>query len=72
MNLIIAEPYKKSPLGGLALGPLFEKAGFLKGDFQILPGDGLTGTCKSYMDKDDSFTLLTGQISSIRSVSTGK
>ncbi|EXJ73038.1 uncharacterized protein A1O5_04187 [Cladophialophora psammophila CBS 110553] len=43
-NLFIAEPYKKSPLSALALGPVFEKSGFPKGDFQVLPRDGSTGT----------------------------
>jgi acyl-CoA reductase-like NAD-dependent aldehyde dehydrogenase len=42
-NVIIAKPSEKSPLSALALGPLFEEAGFPKGVFQVLTGDGSTG-----------------------------
>ena len=37
------KPSEKSPLGALALGPLFEEAGFPKGVYQVLTGDGSTG-----------------------------
>ncbi|KAL7931897.1 aldehyde dehydrogenase [Trichoderma chlorosporum] len=42
-NVLIVKPSEKSPLGSLAVGPLFEEAGFPTGVVQILPGDGRTG-----------------------------
>lgn len=42
-NVIIVKPSEKTPLGSLAIGPLFEKAGFPPGVVQILSGDGSTG-----------------------------
>ncbi|EXJ75064.1 uncharacterized protein A1O5_01760 [Cladophialophora psammophila CBS 110553] len=42
-NVLIVKPSEKTPLGSLALGPLFKKAGFPPGVLQILPGDGSTG-----------------------------
>lgn len=37
------QPSEKSPLGSLAVAPLFEEAGFPPGVVQVLPGDGKTG-----------------------------
>ncbi|KAF7194858.1 Aldehyde dehydrogenase [Pseudocercospora fuligena] len=42
-NVIIVKPSEKTPLGSLALGPLFEKAGFPKGVVQVITGAGETG-----------------------------
>lgn len=42
-NVLIVKPSEKTPLGSLALGPLFEQAGFPPGVVQILSGDGSTG-----------------------------
>lgn len=42
-NVLIVKPSEKSPLGSLALGPLFAEAGFPKGVVQVLSGDGTTG-----------------------------
>lgn len=42
-NVIIVKPSEKSPLGSLAVAPLFEEAGFPKGVVQVLTGDGSTG-----------------------------
>ena len=42
-NVLIVKPSEKTPLGSLALGPLFEQAGFPSGVLQVLTGDGSTG-----------------------------
>lgn len=42
-NVLIVKPSEKSPLGSLAVAPLFEKAGFPPGVIQVLTGDGSTG-----------------------------
>ncbi|CRG88849.1 hypothetical protein PISL3812_05884 [Talaromyces islandicus] len=42
-NTIIIKPSEYSPLGSLAIGPLFEAAGFPKGVFQVVTGAGDTG-----------------------------
>lgn len=42
-NVLIVKPSEKTPLGSLALGPLFEQAGFPPGVLQVLSGDGSTG-----------------------------
>jgi acyl-CoA reductase-like NAD-dependent aldehyde dehydrogenase len=42
-NVLIVKPSEKSPLGSLAVAPLFEEAGFPPGVVQVLPGDGSTG-----------------------------
>ncbi|KAF3074146.1 Retinal dehydrogenase 1 [Trichoderma lentiforme] len=42
-NVLIVKPSEKSPLGSLAVAPLFEEAGFPPGVVQVLPGDGKTG-----------------------------
>lgn len=42
-NVLIVKPSEKTPLGSLAMGPLFEQAGFPPGVVQILTGDGSTG-----------------------------
>lgn len=42
-NVMIVKPSEKTPLGSLALGPLFEQAGFPPGVVQVLSGDGSTG-----------------------------
>ena len=42
-NVLIVKPSEKTPLGSLAMGPMFEKAGFPPGVIQVLPGDGTTG-----------------------------
>ena len=41
--MLIVKPSEKSPLGSLAVAPLFEEAGFPPGVIQVLPGDGSTG-----------------------------
>ena len=64
-NVLIVKPSEKTPLGSLAMGPMFEKAGFPPGVIQILPGDGTTGALLAkHMDiRKISFT---------GSVNTGK
>jgi acyl-CoA reductase-like NAD-dependent aldehyde dehydrogenase len=42
-NTLIVKPSEKSPLGSLALAPLFELAGFPKGVVQVVTGHGATG-----------------------------
>ncbi|KAH8697582.1 aldehyde dehydrogenase domain-containing protein [Talaromyces proteolyticus] len=42
-NTIIMKPSEYSPLGSLAIAPLFEAAGFPKGVFQVVTGAGDTG-----------------------------
>ncbi|EME78748.1 uncharacterized protein MYCFIDRAFT_178857 [Pseudocercospora fijiensis CIRAD86] len=42
-NVIIVKPSEKTPLGSLALAPLFEKAGIPKGVVQVITGAGETG-----------------------------
>lgn len=42
-NTIIVKPSEKTPLGTLAIGPLFELAGIPKGVVQILTGAGSSG-----------------------------
>ncbi|KAH8820228.1 Aldehyde/histidinol dehydrogenase [Xylogone sp. PMI_703] len=42
-NVLIVKPSEKSPLGSLAVAPLFEEAGFPPGVLQVIPGDGSTG-----------------------------
>ncbi|PWY86583.1 aldehyde dehydrogenase [Aspergillus sclerotioniger CBS 115572] len=42
-NVLIVKPSEKSPLGSLAIMPLFEAAGFPPGVIQVLTGDGRTG-----------------------------
>lgn len=42
-NVIIIKPSEKSPLGSLALAPVFEEAGFPKGVVQVVTGNGSTG-----------------------------
>lgn len=42
-NVMIIKQSEKTPLGALAVAPLFEKAGFPKGVVQVLTGDGSTG-----------------------------
>lgn len=46
-NVIIVKPSEKSPLGSLAVAPLFEEAGFPRGVVQVLTGDGSTGALLS-------------------------
>ncbi|KAJ5085670.1 hypothetical protein N7532_010441 [Penicillium argentinense] len=42
-NVLILKPSEQSPLGSMAIAPLFEAAGFPKGVFQVLTGAGDTG-----------------------------
>ena len=42
-NVLIVKPSEKTPLGSLAVAPLFEKAGFPKGCIQVVTGAGETG-----------------------------
>lgn len=42
-NAVILKPSEKSPLIGMKIGELFERAGFAKGLVTILPGDSRTG-----------------------------
>lgn len=46
-NVLIVKPSEKSPLGSLAIAPLFEEAGFPKGVVQVLTGAGTTGALLS-------------------------
>lgn len=46
-NVLIVKPSEKTPLGSLALAPLFEKAGFPKGVIQVITGAGQTGALLS-------------------------
>ncbi|KAM5344310.1 hypothetical protein ACJ41O_012847 [Fusarium nematophilum] len=46
-NTVIFKPSEKSPLGTLALAPLFAEAGFPVGVVQVLTGDHTTGTLLS-------------------------
>jgi acyl-CoA reductase-like NAD-dependent aldehyde dehydrogenase len=42
-NVMIIKPSEKTPLGSLAVAPLFEKAGFPPGVIQVITGPGSTG-----------------------------
>ncbi|OAA65378.1 Aldehyde/histidinol dehydrogenase [Niveomyces insectorum RCEF 264] len=42
-NVFILKPSEQSPLGSLAMGPLFAAAGFPPGVFQVVTGAGETG-----------------------------
>ncbi|KAH6871230.1 aldehyde dehydrogenase mitochondrial precursor [Thelonectria olida] len=42
-NVMIVKPSEKTPLGSLAVAPLFEKAGFPPGVVQVITGPGSTG-----------------------------
>lgn len=42
-NVIIVKPSEKTPLGSLAIAPLFEKAGIPKGVVQVVTGPGDVG-----------------------------
>lgn len=42
-NVMILKPSEKTPLGSLAAGSLFEKAGFPPGVIQVITGPGSTG-----------------------------
>ncbi|KAI8937404.1 hypothetical protein NX059_005130 [Plenodomus lindquistii] len=42
-NVMIIKPSEKTPLGSLAVVPLFEKAGFPPGVVQVITGPGSTG-----------------------------
>jgi aldehyde dehydrogenase (NAD+)/retinal dehydrogenase len=42
-NVMIVKPSEKTPLGSLAIAPLFEKAGFPPGVVQVITGPGSTG-----------------------------
>jgi acyl-CoA reductase-like NAD-dependent aldehyde dehydrogenase len=42
-NVLIVKPSEKTPLGTLAIAPLFEAAGFPKGCIQVVTGAGPTG-----------------------------
>lgn len=42
-NVLIVKPSEKTPLGTLAIAPLFEKAGFPAGVIQVVTGPGSTG-----------------------------
>jgi acyl-CoA reductase-like NAD-dependent aldehyde dehydrogenase len=46
-NVMIVKPSEKTPLGSLALAPLFEQAGFPKGCIQVITGGGETGALLS-------------------------
>ncbi|OQE25164.1 hypothetical protein PENSTE_c006G05868, partial [Penicillium steckii] len=46
-NVFILKPSENSPLGSLAIAPLFEAAGIPKGVFQVLTGAGDTGALLS-------------------------
>jgi aldehyde dehydrogenase (NAD+)/retinal dehydrogenase len=41
-NVLIVKPSEKTPLGSLAMGPLFEQAGFPPGVLQVLTGELLS------------------------------
>jgi aldehyde dehydrogenase (NAD+) len=43
-NCFILKPSEKTPFASLALGPLIVEAGFPPGVFQVLSGDGITGS----------------------------
>lgn len=43
-NCFILKPSEKTPFASLALGPLIVEAGFPPGVFQVLSGDGVTGS----------------------------
>lgn len=64
-NVLIVKPSEKTPLGSLALAPLFEQAGFPKGCIQVITGAGETGALlSSHMRiRKVSFTgsILTGK-----------
>lgn len=64
-NVLIVKPSEKSPLGSLAVAPLFEKAGFPPGVVQVLTGAGPTGALLSSH-------MRVRKISFTGSVATGK
>jgi aldehyde dehydrogenase (NAD+)/retinal dehydrogenase len=58
-NTLILKPSEQSPLGSLAIAPLFEAAGFPKGVFQVLTGAGETGALlASHMRIRKVFTTI--------------
>ncbi|CAG8015586.1 unnamed protein product [Penicillium olsonii] len=84
-NVLIVKPSEKSPLGSLAVGPLFEKAGFPPGVVQVLTGDGSTGArlashmrvrkvrfTRHFSKSMKGYTNQTQKISFTGSVATGK
>ncbi|KAM6510442.1 hypothetical protein FSOLCH5_010882 [Fusarium solani] len=46
-NVMIVKPSEKTPLGSLAVAPLFQKAGFPPGVVQVITGPGSTGALLS-------------------------
>lgn len=64
-NVMIVKPSEKTPLGTLALGPLFEIAGFPSGVVQVLTGGGHVGELLARH-------MRIRKISFTGSVSTGK
>ena len=83
--MLIVKPSEKSPLGSLAVGPLFEKAGFPPGVVQVLTGDGSTGArlashmrvrkvrfTRHFSKSMKGYTNQTQKISFTGSVATGK
>ncbi|KAJ5678631.1 aldehyde dehydrogenase domain-containing protein [Penicillium macrosclerotiorum] len=64
-NTLILKPSELSPLGSLAIAPLFAAAGFPKGVFQVLTGAGETGAMLSSH-------MRIRKISFTGSVATGK
>jgi len=64
-NVLIVKPSEKTPLGSLAVAPLFEKAGFPPGVIQVLTGPGSTGALLAEH-------MRIRKISFTGSISTGK
>lgn len=64
-NVIIVKPSEKTPLGSLAIAPLFEKAGFPKGVVQVVTGPGEVGAMLANH-------MRIRKISFTGSISTGK
>ncbi|CAG8251500.1 unnamed protein product [Penicillium salamii] len=61
-NVLIVKPSEKSPLGSLAVAPLFGKAGFPPGVIQVLTGDGSTGAwLASHMRISFTGSVATGK-----------
>ncbi|KAL2674295.1 hypothetical protein Neosp_012746 [[Neocosmospora] mangrovei] len=64
-NVMIIKPSEKTPLGSLAVAPLFQKAGFPPGVLQVITGPGSTGALLSEH-------MRIRKISFTGSVATGK
>jgi acyl-CoA reductase-like NAD-dependent aldehyde dehydrogenase len=65
-NTVIVKPSEVTPIVGEIIAEVFEKAGFPKGVFQLLQGDGTTGA--ALCDSDVQKIFFTGSVATGRRV----